>query len=113
MMTIHIDALELRCIIGVLDVEREHAQRVGLDIQIDYPYTVGKFLDYSHAVEMIEMHLKEEKYLLLEDALEGIKTLLFQAYPEIEQLKIKLSKPDILPNCSVGLSSVWSNHTTQ
>ena len=106
-MKIHIDNLEIKCIIGLLDFEREHTQRVRLDIQVDYPYKFGDFLDYSQMVELVTSHLQGQRYELLEDALTGIKTLLFKRYETIEHLHIKLSKPDILPNCSVALSESW------
>ena len=108
-MRIHIDALEISCIIGLLDFEREAEQKVLLDIEIDYIYGEGNFLDYSKVASDIGQHLREERYLLLEEALLGIKTLLFTHFPAIERLSIKLSKPDILPQCSVGLSGKWTN----
>ncbi len=108
-MRIHIDALEISCIIGLLDFEREAEQKILLHIEIDYAYRGGGFLDYSKIVGNIEQHLKEKRYLLLEEALLGIKTLLFVRFPVIEMLSIKLSKPDILPQCSVGLSGKWAN----
>jgi len=108
-MRIHIDALEISCIIGLLDFERETEQKVLLDVEIDYIYGEGSFLDYSKVASDIEQHLREKKYLLLEEALLGIKTLLFTHFPAIEMLGIKLSKPDILPQCSVGLSGKWTN----
>ena len=106
-MRIHIDTLEIDCIIGLLDFEREHTQRVCLDIQIDYQYKAGQFLDYSQMVEQVTSHLQSQRYELLEEALEGIKNLLFGLFVNIETLEVKLSKPDILPHCSVGLSERW------
>ncbi len=108
-MRIHIDALEVSCIIGLLDFERETEQKVLLDIEIDYTYGEGNFLDYGKVTSDIKQHLREKKYLLLEEALLGIKALLFTHFPTIEVLGIKLSKPDILPQCSVGLSGEWTN----
>jgi dihydroneopterin aldolase len=112
-MKIHIDNLEIECIIGLLDLEREHTQRVCLDIQVDYLYIIGQFLDYSQMVEQVTSHLQSQRYELLEDALEGIKTLLFQTFENIENLQIKLSKPDILPNCLVALSQSWKKQSNQ
>ena len=106
-MRIHIEQLELSCIIGLLDFERERVQRVILDIEIDYPYTQDSFIDYSHIATEVTLHLQKARYLLLEEALLGIKELLCQHYPQIETLEVKLSKPDILPHCSVGLSERW------
>ncbi len=107
-MKIHIDTLEVYCIIGLMDFEREVEQKVLLDVEILYTYKEGSFLDYSKLADQIIQHLKKEKYLLLEEALIGIKALLFKHYPVIEELKLKLSKPNILPHCSVGLSEAWS-----
>ena len=108
-MRIHIDDLEISCIIGLLDFEREIEQRVLLTIEIEYPYTDSHFIDYSLVALEVEKHLKKSKYTLLEESLSGIKTLLFQHFPSIETLKVKISKPDILPSCSVGLSASWIN----
>jgi len=108
-MRIHIESLEISCIIGLLDFEREAEQKVVLDIEIDYIYTEDLFLDYSKIVEKIETHLKKEKYLLLEDALLGTKVLLFKYFTSIERLKLKIAKPDILSQCSLALSDEWSN----
>jgi len=108
-MKIHIDGLEICCIIGVLDFERELQQKVLLDLELEYQYTKGEFLDYGKIATDLETHLKREKYLLLEEALLGIKEMLFADFPTIKTLHIKLSKPDILPQCSVGLSGKWVN----
>ncbi|NKQ40512.1 MAG: dihydroneopterin aldolase [Sulfurovum sp.] len=110
-MRIHIENLKINCIIGLLDFEREIEQRVILDIKIDYSYMEGQFLDYSSIASNIENHLKKTKYELLESSLIGIKTLLFEKYDTIEKLAIKISKPDILDNCSVGLSDTWDINT--
>jgi len=108
-MKIHIDDMEISCIIGLLDFERETEQRVILTIEIDYHHTKEHFIDYGEVASSIKAHLRKRKYLLLEEALSGIKALLFQQFPSIEILKIKISKPDILHDCSVGLSERWIN----
>lgn len=108
-MRIHIDALEVSCIIGLLDFEREAEQKVLLAVEIDYHYQEKAFLDYGHIAAKIKQHLRVEKYVLLEDALLGIKTMLFAQFPAILRLRIKLTKPDILDYCTVGLSEEWIN----
>jgi len=108
-MRIHIDSLEISCIIGLLDFERDFPQRVCLDMTIDYAYREKAFLDYAKVVELVEADLQATKYLLLEDALSGLKKKLFEIFPGIEKLKIKITKPDILPHCTVGISETWIN----
>ena len=110
-MKIHIDGLEIFCIIGLLDFERELEQKIQLNIELDYIYKEGVYLDYADIANKIEQHLKREKYLLLEEALIGMKTFLLKNYPVIKQLKIKISKPDILPHCTVGISEMWTNRS--
>lgn len=106
-MTIHIEALTLDVIIGLLDFEREHTQRVIIDMTADYTYDKESFVDYADIVVLIEKELKEKRYELLEEALLGLKNLIASAYPQITDLGLKITKPDILSQCHVALSSHW------
>jgi len=106
-MTIHIEALTLDVIIGLLDFEREHTQRVIVDLKADYPYSEDSFVDYADIVCLIEKALKEKRYKLLEEALIGLKNVISTAYPQIRTLELKIAKPDILPHCTVALSQRW------
>ena len=106
-MTIHIESLEINAIIGLLDFEREHEQRIIIDLEAVYAYSNQSFIDYAELVEMIELRIKKERFLLLEEALMDLKTEIVEFYPAISSLKIKISKPDILKNCMVSLSQRW------
>jgi len=106
-MNIHIEALEFDVIIGLLDFERDRPQRVVIDLEASYDYRDENFIDYADMVFLIQKELKENCYKLLEEALLGIKALLSATYPHIQTLRLKISKPDILPQCSVALSHFW------
>lgn len=106
-MTIHIDSLTFKAIIGLLDSEREIEQRVIVDIEAEYPYSDKHFIDYAEMTSLIEENLKTERYKLLEEALIGLQKRVSTAYPSLETLKIKVTKPDILLNCKVALSQSW------
>ena len=106
-MNIHIEALEFDVIIGLLDFERDRPQRVIIDLEASYDYTDEEFIDYANMVFLIQKELKEKRYKLLEEALLGVKTLLSTSYPQIQTLALKISKPDILSQCSVALSNSW------
>ena len=106
-MHIHIDTLTFETIIGLLDFERERAQRVIIDIEASYDYAEQNFINYADMVSDIQSELKEKKYKLLEEALLGLKEKLHTHYPQINTLLIKISKPDILSECSVALSERW------
>jgi len=106
-MFIHIDTLAFETIIGLLDFERDRPQRVIVDLEASYDYNHENFINYADIILHIQNELKEKKYTLLEEALLGLKERLHNHYPPLKTLKIKISKPDILPDCNVALSQSW------
>jgi len=106
-MTIHIDSLQFDVIIGLLDFERDKPQRVLIDLEASYDYSNENFVNYADVASLIKKELKEKRYELLEEALLGLKNILFSTYPQLKTLKLKIAKPDILTECSVALSNSW------
>ena len=106
-MTIHIEALTFDVIIGLLDFERDRPQTVIVDLSASYDYSDDAFIDYADMVLLIQNELKIKRYSLLENALIGVKEVLYTAYPQLKTLSLKISKPDILPECNVALSHLW------
>ena len=106
-MTIHIEDLTFNVIIGLLDFEREKPQRIIVNLQALYDYSDDTFIDYGNIVNLIQDTLKTKRYELLENALLGLKEVVHTTYPRIDSLFIKISKPDIIPQCNVSLSETW------
>jgi dihydroneopterin aldolase len=107
-VTIHIEALQIDAIIGLLDFERTAAQRVVVDLEATYTYRSKEtYLDYAALTATIETTIQRGRFHLLEEALLALKTEIAEGYPTIEILSLKLSKPDILPHCRVALSQHW------
>ena len=106
-MTIHIENLTFDVIIGLLDFERDKPQRVIINLEANYIYNNDDFIDYADIVLVIQNKLKEKRYKLLENALLGLKKILYTTYPQLNTLSIKISKPDILDGCTVSLSKTW------
>lgn len=107
-MTIHIEDLTFDVIIGLLDFERDKPQQIIVNLEASYEYSDNQFIDYSDIVILIQKELKEKRYVLLENALLGVKDLLYRTYPQLQTLAIKISKPNILPDCRVSLSKTWN-----
>ncbi len=107
-MTIHIEDLTFDVIIGLLDFERDKPQRVIINLEASYDYNDDKFIDYADMVLLIQKELKEKRYELLENALIGLKEVLYTTYPHLQTLSLKISKPDILIDCTVSLSKTWN-----
>lgn len=102
-MKILIEDLTFETIIGILDHERTSAQQVRIDCTIEYPYANGDFINYAEVVQIIENTMKREKFELIETALDVLGIMLKQHFPLIETLSLTIRKPDILPNCTVGV----------
>ena len=103
-MKIEISDLTFKCIIGILDFERTKKQKVIINISFEYNFSKDLFIDYSEISNLVKTTMKEKKFLLLEDAILHLETLLNRNYP-VNNLYIKISKPNILKNCIVSLSN--------
>jgi len=102
-MKIQIKNLTFNCIIGILDFERVTLQKVVVNLSFRYDFK-DSFIDYSKVASDIENIMKQEKFLLLEDAIIFLRKYLKSNY-KIKKLKLQISKPDIMPNCVVSLSN--------
>ena len=107
-MKIEIRSLEIDAVIGILPKERHTPQKVIVDLEAEYRYKGGEYLDYAALTELIRQELIERKFGLLEEALLALKERIFEAYPLIESLELRLEKPEILKNCRVAVSERWS-----
>lgn len=103
-MNIEIENLTFRCIIGILDFEREKKQKVVVNLSFDYEFSGDDFINYADVVALVKKTMKKNRFKLLEDAVKTLKQLLEDSY-SIKNLHLKISKPNILKNCVVSLSS--------
>lgn len=102
-MTVYIEDLTFDCIIGILDFERQERQRVIVNLSFDYEFKNELFINYAEVSELVKKTMIEQKFELLEDAVKTLETILYKSF-SIENLKLKISKPDILKDCKVSLS---------
>jgi len=107
-MTIYVESLHIDTIIGLLDFERVTPQRVTIDLEATYSYKDNSYIDYANLTTLIAKELKDREYKLLEEALEGLESIITETYPTISRLKLKILKPNILDNCIVGVGREWS-----
>ena len=102
-MRILIENLTFETIIGILDFERISPQQVVIDAVIDYTYHQENFINYAIVVEQLESTMQKERFELVETALEHLAQMLKQNFPLIQSLTLTIRKPQILPNCTVGV----------
>lgn len=106
-MTIHIEDLKFQTIIGILDFERELAQDVIINLEIDYDFK-NEFINYAEVVLLIKTIMIERKFLLIENALEDLSLQLKNKFSDINKLRLKITKPSILPDSKVSVSCNYS-----
>jgi dihydroneopterin aldolase len=102
-MKILIENLTFDTIIGILDFERLTPQKVHIDCIIDYSYTHGDYINYADVAYIIQMTMEKEQFKLIETALEILSITLKNHFSLIHSLSLTIRKPDILPNCIVGV----------
>lgn len=102
-MRILIENLTFDTIIGILESERLTPQRVIIDCIIDYDYAQNSFINYADVAALIQTTMHEECFELIETALETLGMILKNRFPLIRSLALTIRKPDILPNCTVGV----------
>lgn len=104
-MRILIENLTFETIIGILEYERHLPQRVQINCIIDYPYQADAFINYADVASLIETTMKNQQFELIETALETLASLLKEEFSTITDLTLTIRKPDILPNCTVGVQN--------
>lgn len=100
-MFLLIEDLELEAVIGILPFERERAQKIIINADLEYNYQ-GTYLNYVEIVEFLSSELKANQYGLLEEALQDLSQKLKTCFPTLNHISLSLKKPDILSNCIVG-----------
>jgi len=101
-LTIYIENLEFSTIIGILDFERKQPQRIIVNAVIKYHYKKDYFINYVDICNLIKNEMVEQKFFLIEEALEYLINKIEKNY-FIQYIKIKITKPDILQDVNVAV----------
>ncbi|GAX86915.1 dihydroneopterin aldolase/7,8-dihydroneopterin epimerase [Lebetimonas natsushimae] len=97
-----IEELTFKAIIGILEEERVNEQLVVVNCKIDYE---GKenFINYAEVCDLIQNSIIENKFKLIEEAVEFIEKKLLEKYSNMKTLYLQIKKPEILKNALVGV----------
>jgi len=105
-MKIYIEDLKFQAIIGILDFERTTPQEVIVNLEITYDFQ-EQFINYAQVATLVTSTMQESKFLLIEDALQNLSQSLKKNFNAINRLKLKITKPDIMPNCKVSVEDIY------
>ena len=106
-MTIYVEDLKFQAVLGILDFERTSPQDIIVNLKIDYNYT-DSFINYADISSFIKSRMIEEKFLLIEDALDSISKELQKEFHLINTIYLKITKPSILPDARVSVSNLYT-----
>ena len=102
---IHIEGLEVLALIGVYDWERDHQQRLIVDIELSADLSeaartddVNNTLNYAAIAQGISNFAAKSDFKLIEALASHMADWLLQSFPKLKTVRLKLSKPDILAN---------------
>ncbi len=103
-MKLFIHNLEFEAILGVLKYERQNPQKIVVDLEFRYNYDKQKkdYIDYTKVAQNIQDTIISGKYKLIEEALIACELSICAIY-DIRDLKLKITKPNIMQNCKVGV----------
>lgn len=100
---IRVVGLELRCIVGIRSYERRREQPLRVDVALGLDLStagrsgqIGDSVDYATVADQLTALLRFREYRLLEVAAEEAAAFLFAAHPAIQQVQLRLDKPEAL-----------------
>jgi len=108
---IHIEALKLRCIIGINDWERKSPQDVLVDLTLHTDTrragasdNIADTVNYRTLAKSVIAHVEQSQYYLVEALAENIARLCLQT-PGVQRAEVGVRKPGALRFAeSVGVS---------
>lgn len=97
--------IQVNTIIGVLNWERKVKQKLLIDVEVVLDlHKAGKSDDLNDSVDYSKIAARcidiaqEGQFFLLEGLAEAMATAVLQAF-SVEQVLIKVTKPEIIPHC--------------
>lgn len=90
--------ITLKCIIGALPIERKKAQKV----KIKLAFSAKEFVDYAPIISFVNEQIKKQKFTFLEEVCEFFADNIKKMYPNIDKIKIKISKPELYKIHNLG-----------
>lgn len=92
--------LKFKCIIGLLDFEREKKQEVLIELEAKSK----EFLDYAKICKKIKKIYKKKKFKTIEKSLKFTCKNIKKHNKKIHYIRISCYKPQIIKNAKVGAS---------
>lgn len=98
MITVLVENLEFKTIIGMLEFERNTPQI----IKINARFQADEFIDYALVCKILKTEFDKNKFVKVEDALKYFCKFFKKKYPNLNYFYMKIIKKEIIENADVG-----------
>jgi dihydroneopterin aldolase len=105
--------LRVDCIVGIYPHEREVAQTVFLDIELDYDFApashtdaIADAVDYDQVASSVTALLRARKFQLIETMAEHAAALLLDRMPTVRAVRLTIRKPAAVPAAAASFVRV-------
>lgn len=105
MTKIYVNNLVFKAVVGAFEFERIKPQNIRVDIECDYEFK-GLYLDYAQVAKLTQERFTQKQYRVLEEGIDDLIEFLKSEFDNISQLKVKVTKPDIIKNCEVAVEKI-------
>ena len=96
--------LQIDCVVGIYDFEREQTQPIIMNIELDYDFAaaaasdaIGDAVDYDLVVSGVTELLQARQFALLEAMAEETAALLFEQHAPVQTVRLEIRKPKAVP----------------
>ncbi|MEZ4373712.1 MAG: dihydroneopterin aldolase [Polyangiaceae bacterium] len=100
---IRVHGIELECVVGIYPHERNQNQPLVVDLELGLDLSaagrsgrIADTLDYDRVTDQVISLLSFRRYRLLENAGEELAAMLFGVQPSLEDVRIRIKKPQAL-----------------
>jgi dihydroneopterin aldolase len=105
--------LRVDCIVGIYPHERDAAQTVFLDIELDYDFAppsrtdaIADAVDYDYVASSVTALLQTKKFQLIETMAEEASAMLLDSVPAIRAVRLTIRKPAAVPAAAASFVRV-------
>ncbi|WP_104747507.1 FolB domain-containing protein [Helicobacter cetorum] len=101
--SVHVHDFIFETILGILEHERHAPQKVRLNLDATYKEPCSKnYLDYMQVQKLLQDTMNERRYLLIEDALNELPSILKTFYPNLSKITLQIMKLEVCNHSQVG-----------
>lgn len=116
--TTGLEGLQVDCIVGIYEHERQAPQTVVMNIELDYDFAavagsdaIADALDYDRVASRITELLHRRAFQLIETMAEETAEMLLAALAQVQRVRLEVRKPSAVPAAACAFVRVERTRT--